>query len=258
MRLSFVVPAYNEEAYLPACLESILAQTRDLGEPVEIIVVNNASTDRTREVALGYAGVRVVDEPRKGLTFARQAGFAASTGELIANVDSDSRLPPGWVEQVLRTFATEPKMVALSGPFVYYDLTPRQRVSVQLFYAVAFSVYALNRWVLRAGSMVQGGNFVLRRQALVQIGGFNTAIAFYGEDTDIARRMSRVGKVKFTFGLKMFSSARRLKHEGIFTMAGKYTINYLWTTFRKKPFTEEYIDIREQAAVAPVVAEQKS
>jgi glycosyltransferase involved in cell wall biosynthesis len=253
-----VVPAYNEEAYLPACLESILAQTRDLGEPVEIIVVNNASTDRTREVALGYAGVRVVDEPRKGLTFARQAGFAASTGELIANVDSDSRLPPGWVEQVLRTFATEPKMVALSGPFVYYDLTPRQRVSVQLFYAVAFSVYALNRWVLRAGSMVQGGNFVLRRQALVQIGGFNTAIAFYGEDTDIARRMSRVGKVKFTFGLKMFSSARRLKHEGIFTMAGKYTINYLWTTFRKKPFTEEYIDIREQAAVAPVVAEQKS
>ena len=97
MRLSFVVPAYNEEAYLPACLESILAQTRELGDTVEIIVVNNASTDRTREVALGYPGVRVVDEPRKGLTFARQAGFAASTGELIANVDSDSRLTPGWV-----------------------------------------------------------------------------------------------------------------------------------------------------------------
>ena len=48
MRLSFVIPAYNEEAYLPACLESILAQTRDLGDQVEIIVVNNASTDRLR------------------------------------------------------------------------------------------------------------------------------------------------------------------------------------------------------------------
>ena len=258
MRLSFVVPAYNEEAYLPACLESILAQTRELGEPVEIIVVNNASTDRTREVALGYAGVRVVDEPHKGLTFARQAGFAASTGELIANVDSDSRLTSGWVEKVLATFAAEPKIVSLSGPFIYYDLTPWQRVSVRLFYMLAFVVYVMNRWVLRAGSMVQGGTFVLRRQALEQIGGFNTAIAFYGEDTDIARRMSRVGKVRFTFGLKMFSSARRLKHEGIFTMAGKYTINYLWTTFRKKPFTEEYIDIREQASAAPVVAEQKS
>ena len=95
MRLSIVVPAYNEEAYLPDCLESILIQTRDLAEPAEIIVVNNASTDRTPEVALGYPGVRVVDEPRKGLTFARQAGYAASTGDLVANVDSDSRRA-GW------------------------------------------------------------------------------------------------------------------------------------------------------------------
>jgi glycosyltransferase involved in cell wall biosynthesis len=248
MRLSFVVPAYNEEAYLPACLESILSQTRELGDAVEIIVVNNASTDRTREVALGYPGVRVVDEPRKGLTFARQAGFAASQGELIANVDSDSRLTPGWVEAVLTTFAREPKMVALSGPFVYYDLTPQQRVSVRVFYAAAFLVYVMNRYVLRAGSMVQGGNFVLRRDALEQIGGFNTAIAFYGEDTDIARRMNQVGRVRFTFDLKMYSSARRLKQEGMLTIAARYTINYLWTTFRKKPFTQEYIDIREQAA----------
>ena len=249
MRLSFVVPAYNEETYLPACLESILAQTAGLGDAVEIIVVNNASSDRTREVALKYPGVQVVDEPRKGLTFARQAGFAASSGDLIANVDSDSRLTPGWVARVLETFAEEPKLVSLSGPFVYYDLTPTQRVSVQVFYAVAFMVYALNRYVLRAGSMVQGGNFVLRREALQEIGGFNTAISFYGEDTDIARRLNRIGKVKFTFDLKMFSSARRLKQEGMLTIAARYTINYLWTTFRKRPFTEEYIDIREQVVV---------
>lgn len=253
MRLSFVVPAYNEEAYLPACLESILAQTKGLRDEIEIIVVNNASTDRTREVALSFPGVRVVDEPQKGLTFARQAGFAASKGELIANVDSDSRLTPGWLQTVLKSFASQPKLVALSGPFIYYDLTPRQRVSVRLFYAIAFLVYALNRYILRAGSMVQGGNFVLRRSALEQIGGFNTSIAFYGEDTDIARRMNQIGEVKFTFDLKMFSSARRLKQEGMLTIAARYTMNYFWTTFRKKPFTEEYIDIREQAA-----AKQKS
>jgi glycosyltransferase involved in cell wall biosynthesis len=250
--LSFVVPAYNEETYLPACLESILAQTKDMGDDVEIIVVNNASSDRTREVALSYPGVRVVDEPRKGLTFARQAGFAASTGALIANVDSDSRLTPGWVKQVLATFAEQPKLVSLSGPFIYYDLTPVQLISVQVFYAAAFMVYALNRYVLRAGSMVQGGNFVLRREALEQIGGFNLAISFYGEDTDIARRLNRVGQVKFTFDLKMFSSARRLKKEGMVTIAGRYTINYLWTTFRKRPFTEDYIDIREQVAASQV------
>jgi glycosyltransferase involved in cell wall biosynthesis len=250
VRLSFVIPAYNEERYLPACLESILAQTRDLGEDVEIIVVNNASSDRTREVALSYPGVTVVDEMRKGLPWARQAGFAASSGELIANVDADSRLTPGWVRQVLETFAEFERkgksLVALSGPVEYYDLTASQMVSVHLFYLLAFLLYALNRYVLRAGSMVQGGNFVLRRDALASIGGFNTSIAFYGEDTDIARRLNRVGKVVFTFQLKMFSSARRLKKEGMLTIGMRYTMNYLWTTFRKKPFTEEYIDIREQ------------
>jgi glycosyltransferase involved in cell wall biosynthesis len=261
MRLSFVVPAYNEETYLPACLESILAQTetiqtQGMEDDVEIIVVNNASTDRTREVALSFPGVRVVDEPRKGLTFARQAGFAASSGDLIANVDSDSRLTPGWVARVLKSFAEEPKLVSLSGPFIYYDLAPSQRVSVQLFYALAFMVYAINRYVLRAGSMVQGGNFVLRREALEQIGGFNTGIAFYGEDTDIARRMRCMGKVKFTFDLKMFSSARRLKHEGMFKIGMRYTINYFWTTFRKRPFTEDYIDIREHVLGEPLPVEQ--
>ena len=259
MRLSFVVPAYNEEAYLPACLESILSQIdlapTNLTAACEIIVVNNASTDRTREVALRYPGVTVVDEPRKGLTFARQAGFAASTGDLIANVDADSRLTPGWVDKVLSTFAkseaeaaTNPDariLAAFSGPLVYYDLTPRQRVLVHVFYLTAWTTYAINRYILRVGSMVQGGNFVVNRAALEAIGGFNTAISFYGEDTDIARRLNTVGEVRFTFDLKMSSSARRLKSEGMLTMAARYSINYLWTTFFKRPFTDTYVDIRE-------------
>ena len=250
MRLSFVVPAYNEEAYLAACLESILEQTRELGPELsrltEIIVVNNASTDGTRDVALRYPGVVVVDEMRKGLTFARQAGFAASSGELIAHVDADSRLTPGWVATVLATFHAEPMLAALSGPILYYDLTPRQRVLVHVFYLTAFASYVLNRYVLRVGSMVQGGNFITSRPALEAIGGFNLGISFYGEDTDIARRLNVVGEVRFTFGLKMFSSARRLKKEGMLTMAGRYSINYIWTTFFKRPYTEQYVDVREQ------------
>ena len=250
MILSFVVPAYNEEAYLGACLESIIAQTQMLPPEVarltEIIVVNNASSDNTRDVALRYPGVTVVDEARKGLTFARQAGFSASSGQLIAHVDADSRLTPGWIGQVLDTFAKEPELAALSGPVVYYDLTPSQRVLVHFFYLTAFSCYVLNRYVLRVGSMVQGGNFVTSRAALDAIGGFNLGISFYGEDTDIARRLNTVGEVRFTFRLKMFSSARRLKKEGMFTMATRYSLNYLWTTFFKRPFTQQHIDIREQ------------
>lgn len=275
MRLSFVVPAYNEEAYLPACLDSICEQIRTLpAGTCEVIVVNNASTDRTREVALRYPGVTVVDEPRKGLTFARQAGFAASTGALIANVDADSRLTPHWVTNVLTTFAeaeantaakssaaaksntsARPEahrpLAAFSGPLVYYDLTPRQRLLVHVFYMTAWITYAINRYILRVGSMVQGGNFVVSRASLEAIGGFNTAISFYGEDTDIARRLNDVGEVRFTFDLKMSSSARRLKSEGMLTMAARYSINYLWTTFFKRPYTDTYLDIREAQLLTP-------
>jgi hypothetical protein len=78
------------------------------------------------------------------------------------------------------------RLAAVSGPVVYYDLTPRQRVLVHVFYLTAWATYAMNRYILRVGSMVQGGNFVTARWALESIGGFNTAISFYGEDTDIA------------------------------------------------------------------------
>lgn len=251
MLLSFVVPAYNEESYLGDCIESILRETAGLEDVTEIIVVNNASTDGTRAVAARYPRVYVVDEPRKGLTYARQAGFLASSGTLVANVDSDSRLPAGWVERVLLAFRSDDALVALSGPLHYYDLTPKQRRAVWVFYGLAWATYATNRYILRIGSMVQGGNFVVSRSALEKIGGFNLGISFYGEDTDIARRMHQVGKVLFTFDLKMRSSARRLKHEGMFTMAAKYSVNYLWTTFFKRPYTAEYIDIREEAAAKP-------
>ncbi len=244
--LSFVVPAYNEENYLPACLESILAQTRGREHLVEIVVVNNASTDRTTEVALRYPGVQVVDEPRKGLTFARQAGFLNTSGALIANVDADSRLTPGWVDRVLAAFENDSQLVTFSGPYIYYDLTPMQKIGVRGFYLIAWATYVINRYVLRVGSMVQGGNFVVRREALERIGGFNLSISFYGEDSDIARRMIAVGDVLFTHDLKMYSSARRLKKEGLFLMAARYTINYIWTTFFKRPFSNEHIDIREQ------------
>lgn len=247
MVLSFVIPAFNEERYLADCIESILKQIEGLEEITEIIVVNNASSDGTREVALRYPRVRLVDEPRKGLTFARQAGFLASRGSLIANVDSDSRLTAGWVNRVLHAFEANPKLAALSGPLVYYDLTASERLLVRIFYFAAWMTYAINRYILRVGSMVQGGNFVVSRPALENIGGFNLDITFYGEDTDIARRLNEVGEVLFTLDLKMLSSGRRLRHEGILTMAARYSVNYFWTTFLKRPYTREHIDVRESS-----------
>jgi glycosyltransferase involved in cell wall biosynthesis len=245
MKVSFVIPAYNEAARIRACLLAITEELALTPCEHEIIVVNNASTDDTKAIALSIAGVRVVDEARKGLVMARQAGFEAATGDLIANIDADVVLPKGWLNTVLSEFAN-PKLAVLSGPFIYHDLSVFERALVKIFYFFAYVLYLVNRFVLRVGSMVQGGNFVLRRDALAKVGGYDTSITFYGEDTDVARRMSKVGSVKWSFKLPVYTSGRRLKGEGIVTTSMRYTINYFWVTFFGKPFTYRYKDIRPE------------
>ena len=244
MKLSFVIPAYNEEACLGDCLASILEEAGTGTYDVEIVVVNNASTDRTGQIARSHPGVRVVDEPRKGIVRARQAGYEAATGDLIANVDADNRLPRGWLAKVFREFAADEHLVGLSGPLVYWDLPRLVRLEVRLFYGIGYLTYLVNHFVLRTGGMLQGGNFVLRRSALAAIGGFDTTIDFYGEDTDVARRLQHAGRIKFTFGLPMYSSGRRMAREGTFATGFRYALNYLWVIIFKRPFTKASSDVR--------------
>lgn len=244
MQLAFVIPAFNEEALIGGCIESVLAEVKRTGVKAEIVVVNNASSDRTGEIARSYEGVTVVDETQKGLVHARQAGFNATTAELVANIDADTQVPEGWIDTVLNTFERQPELVALSGPYIYYDLSLWNRAMVRGFYYLSYGIYVLNRFILRVGSMIQGGNFVIRRSAWIKAGGYDTSIAFYGEDTDIAVRMSRVGPVKWTFKLPMRTSGRRLVQEGVFKTASTYTLNFFWVTFRGKPVTKDYTDIR--------------
>lgn len=244
MKVSFVVPAYNEEKFLAACLVSIEREAASADCATEIIVVNNASTDGTREVALSFPDVRVVDEPRKGTTHARHAGFLASSGELIANIDADCILPAGWLTAVLRTFGSKEHLIALSGPLIYHDLPFSSNLLVRLYYHLAYLAYLLNRFILRIGSLIQGGNVVVRRAALEKINGYETGFVFYGDDIEMARRLRKIGPVVFTFALPIYTSGRRLKAEGLLTMGWKYPINYFWTNFFKKPFSKKYKDIR--------------
>ena len=240
MKLSFVIPAHNEENYIGNCLKSVLKEIKGKHYDVEIIVVNNASTDSTKEVALAYQGVKVVDEPKRGLPRARQTGFLASNGDLIANIDADTELPSGWIEKVFFEFSRNKNLVALSGPFIYYDRSKLTNFFVWSYYSVGYLLNLVNHYLLRIGAMLQGGNFVLRRTALEKIGGFNTNIEFYGEDTDIAKRIQKIGRAKFSFFLPMYTSARRLSEEGIFVTSAKYVINYFWVLIFKKPFKSRY------------------
>lgn len=245
MKLSIVIPAYNEENYIGRCLESIAVEKARDNFDVEIIVVNNASVDRTGVVARSFSFVRVVDESRKGLVRARQTGYEASTGDLVANVDADTLMPEGWIKRVFKEFSIDPNLVALSGPYVYYDLSFFTNWLVLFWYRMGKTIGFFNTLITRRSEMMlQGGNFVLRRSALEKAEGFDLNFDFYGEDTAIARKMSTQGKVKFTFRLPMYTSGRRLRAEGVFTMALKYAVNFWWTLLFGKPYSKQYKDIR--------------
>ena len=116
LKISVIVCAHNEARYLPACLHSVLAQSR---VPDELLVINNASTDETSAVAAQIPSVRVVDEPRKGLVVARETGRRHASGDILIYLDADCRAPLTWVERIERRFQRDPALIALSARTVF-------------------------------------------------------------------------------------------------------------------------------------------
>ncbi len=237
MKLSFVIPAHNEENYIGNCVASIQKELERSSKDAEIIVINNASTDRTAEVAKKYKNVRVVNEPAKGLVNARQKGLKEASGDLLAYLDADCVLNAGWIDIVFAQFKN-PSIVAISGPRRYYDMPAFKKFLADYGWWFAPVIYRL------VGYMLLGGNFVARRETLEKMGGFDTSIKFYGEDTDIARRLSEFGKVVFRMDFFVYSSGRRLMKEGVLKTYWVYAINFTWEVIFRKPFTKHYQDVR--------------
>jgi len=238
---SIIVCAYNEEQLLPGCLRSLLRQSLP---PHEIIVVNNASTDRTAAVA-SLAGVRVVDEPRKGLVIARETGRRAATGNVLVYVDADCRAPRDWLEHVARAFDGVHPPAAVTGPYRFYDWDVLGRVLVRIYdYTVAPLTHVLAQDVFGIGAVLYGGNFAVTRAALDAIGGFDTSIEFHGEDTNLARRVSRAGRVRLSQPCWVFTSARRYKTMGRGRVFGLYVRNFCSEIFFHRPSDTTHEDVR--------------
>src|SRR5258706_15392459 len=109
MKVSVVVPAYNEEKYIRACIESILNQEEKADE---IIVINNNSTDKTVDILKQYP-IKIVNETEQGMIQARNRGFNEAQYEIIARTDADTIVPPDWIAKIKKNFENE-KLVALS------------------------------------------------------------------------------------------------------------------------------------------------
>src|SRR6266404_9608138 len=101
LTLTIVIPAYNEQGYIKACLDSIKNQSE---APNEVIVVDNNSTDKTVEIARKYSFVKVIHEKRQHQVFAQAAGFNLAKGDIIGRIDADSVLPADWVRKIKAAF----------------------------------------------------------------------------------------------------------------------------------------------------------
>jgi len=242
MKISAIVCAYNEAEFLPACLHSLFSQTRP---PDEVIVVNNASSDRTAAVAAAIPGVRVVDEPEKGLVVAREAGRRQSTGHVLAYVDADCRAPLQWLERVERRFERHPAVVAVTGPYRFYDWDFAGRLILRAYDAiVAPPTHVLVHYFIGAGAILYGGNFAVRRDALDRIGGFDRTIEFHGEDTNLGRRLTPLGSIHVARECWLWTSARRYRALGKRKVFSLYVRNFWSEILRHRPADRSHIDVR--------------
>jgi glycosyltransferase involved in cell wall biosynthesis len=120
LAVSIVIPVYNEEHHLDHCLQAIAEQTV---KPLEVIVVDNNSTDKSVAVAQKYPFVRIVKEKQQGLMFARNTGNNHAKGDIIGKLDADSFIFPDWVERLQHDFA-DAAIAGVTG-MAYTNILPR-------------------------------------------------------------------------------------------------------------------------------------
>ena len=118
--VSVVVATYDRPAELEACLRCILAQVTD--RPMEVLVVDNhPQSGLTAPVVARFPGVRLLAEPRQGLSFARNAGIAASGGRIVIATDDDVEMPADWLEKLVASFAN-PDVMIVTGNTLPFEL----------------------------------------------------------------------------------------------------------------------------------------
>jgi glycosyltransferase involved in cell wall biosynthesis len=202
--ISVVVPAYNEEENIVACLESLNRQTLPRSE-YEIIVVDGNSKDRTRELAAPHADL-VFIQTSKRVGGARNDGAMQAKGEIIATTDADCVVPPEWLERIRDDFARY-HPVQLYGTVYPRETGLRYRIS--LWFANTFSSIGYHTRTLY---YTLGCNTAFDRETFIKAGMYRTIDA--GDDLEIALRLKQFGEVLFDPKLRVGFSMRRYQQFG--------------------------------------------
>jgi glycosyltransferase involved in cell wall biosynthesis len=158
--VSVVIPARDDAVALAVCLDALAVQT---SAPLEVVVVDNGSTDDTADVARSH-GARVVHEPVPGIPQAASAGYDAARGDVIARLDADSVPPPDWVARVGAALAGGAD--AVTGVGVFHDLP---RGTARLTAAAYLGAYYLLGHAALGHHALWGSNMAFRREAWLAV-----------------------------------------------------------------------------------------
>ncbi len=235
-KVSILIPAYNEGKYIEACLESVCK----INYPnYEIIVCDNNSTDNTALIVQKYKKVILINEKKKGTNAARQKAFSVSTGDIIVTLDADSVPESNWLHLALKHFEN-PNIVAVSGICKFdgnYWYT-----SILFWIQKSFifkSIHFFIHKVIGKYALIFGSNAWYRRESLLQIGGFNCDITFWGDDAYTGEMITKVGKVIYDPKIIVTTSSRRYAQTGPLSTMSQYVKNYISMWIFKKPITKE-------------------
>lgn len=227
--ISVVIPAFNEEENIGLCLEGLARQ--NTAERMEVIVVDNASTDRTAAVAETYRAtlpdLRVVHEPQKGRGAARTTGFACAQGDPIFSLDADTVVPPDWVEAYLKLFRDGDDVVAVTGLPRISDCSTIDNALFNVLMPLQMKAYR----VLFGHYWLSGFSFAIRRDAYRKAGGFNPVTDFC-EDLDLSFRVfkTKTGKIRLEQMHPVQFSGRRFKKglvRGYMQYAAAFSVKFM-------------------------------
>jgi glycosyltransferase involved in cell wall biosynthesis len=184
LSLSLVIPVYNEQSHLKACLEAIAVQ-QDF--PDEVIVVDNNSTDLTAAVANSYPFVKLISEKKQGVLAARTKGFNFAKSDIIARIDADTILPAGWVATVKNSFL-KTSVDAVTGPVNYYDM-PFSASNYRFDHFMRSSIY---NWSPKSPFLF-GSNMAIKRSTWRTISPKLCSDSYMHEDLDLAIHLDKTG-----------------------------------------------------------------
>lgn len=231
LSISVVIPAYNEEKYLQKTLTSL---KRQVLKPLEIIVADNNSTDKTAEIAKEN-GAKVIHVKPQGSVFAYAEGMKNAKGDIIACTDADTIVLPDWTKKIAETFSDE-KVVGLTGS-MQFDTSGMWEWILEL----AYDLFLRAHFFFGIGHTV-GFNMAVRRSAFRKIHGINTAFTM-SSDVDLGLRLSKVGKVVYNPKVRVIPSTRRWKKSVVKTIID-YFKGYFYTVWLRRPPAVEQAVIR--------------